>query len=78
MLHTARKRARSSMLPCACLDGVCRQQHQCPGISEGFTIALRPPDQYSVVYVNTGGVLHDPVTARGIIKLPQVCLSLMP
>ena len=47
-------------------------------ISEGFTIALRPPDQYSVVYVNTGGVLHDPVTARGIIKLPQVCLSLMP
>ena len=28
--------------------------------------------------MNTGGVLLDSVTAKGIIKVPQVCLSVMP
>ena len=48
------------------------------GTSEGFTVDLQLPDQYSIVYVNTDGVHLDSVTARGIIKFPQVCLSLIP
>ena len=58
------------MLPCVALMESAISNISVQGTSEGFTIALRPPDQYSIVYVNTGGILHDSVTARGSIAGP--------